>query len=72
MFFGFGFVLLKRGMLIGKLFQKIKLYYSNFAICKVIMDVDVIVLSMQILGEKPRISWETSEGCIKSLAVKCT
>lgn len=29
-----------------------------------------MVLSLHVLGEKPRMSWETSEGCTLSLAVK--
>lgn len=31
---------------------------------------DLMVLSLHVLGEKPRMSWETSEGCTLSLAVK--
>lgn len=57
---------------VEKLFQKIKWYVSIFVICKFIPYVKLIVLSVHVLGEKPRISWETSEGCILSLAVKCT
>lgn len=55
-----------------KLFWKIEWYYNNFVIQKFILCVDVTVLSVRVLGEQPRISWETSEGCILSLAVKCT
>lgn len=55
-----------------KLLWKIKWYYSNFVIYKFILYVDLIVLSVHVLGEKPRILWETTEGCILSLAVKFT
>jgi len=64
------YIFLKKYM--ERLFWKIKFYYSNFVICKFILYVELIVLSVHVLGEKPRILWETSEGCILSVAVKCT
>lgn len=55
-----------------KLFLKIKWYYSNLVIHKFLLYVELTALSVRVLGGKPRISWETSEGCVLSLAVKCT